>query len=235
MAMTDPKVIIALDHETDHQALEFIEKLDPATCHVKIGSILFTHYGPLLVEKIIARGFRLFLDLKFHDIPQTVAGACREAVKLGVWMVNVHASGGFEMMKAAREAIDFFPSDQRPILLGVTVLTSLNDEDLSAIGYANPVKQTVLHLAQLAHSAGLDGLVCSGMEVQLIRQHLPKEFLLVTPGIRLAEDSPEDQKRLMTPQAAIAAGANYLVIGRSITRSPNPQTILDKLTNTTSL
>jgi orotidine-5'-phosphate decarboxylase len=224
--MISPKIIVALDHTTDQQALDFLLQLDPKLCRIKIGSILFTHYGPTLIEKIIQRGFSVFLDLKFHDIPQTVAGACYAAAELGVWMVNVHISGGAAMLAAAREALQNFPSAHRPWLIGVTVLTSLNDEDLAAVGFAERVEQSVVKLARLAKTAGLDGVVCSGHEAVLLRQQFPKDFLLVVPGIRLPGDAQEDQKRLMTPQQALQAGADYLVIGRSITRADNPQQAL---------
>lgn len=227
--MKNPRIIIALDHDTDQQALAFLQELDPRQCRVKIGSILFTHYGPPLLEKILQRGFSLFLDLKFHDIPQTVAGACRAAAELGVWMINVHVSGGHEMMIAAREAVQKFPAAKRPLLIGVTVLTSLDDQDLTAIGYRDHVEETVLRFARMAQESGLDGVVCSAHEAVLLRQHFPKDFLLVVPGIRLADGAHADQKRVMTPQAAVAAGADYLVIGRAITHNPQPQEVLAKI------
>lgn len=224
-----PRIIVALDYATEQEVLNFLPKLDPKLCRVKIGSTLFTHYGPALLEKISQRGFSIFLDLKFHDIPQQVAGACRAAAELGVWMVNVHVSGGLAMMQAAREAIQKFPAAQRPLLIGVTVLTSLNDSDLAQISYALPVAITVEHFAKLAARAQLDGVVCSAHEAACLRLTLPPEFLLVTPGIRLPEDSADDQKRLMTPEAAFAAGANYLVVGRSITQAKDPQRTLSHI------
>lgn len=227
---TNSQIIVALDHASDEEALSFLSQLDPHLCRIKIGSILFTHYGPPLLEKIMKQGFSLFLDLKFHDIPQTVAGACRFAGELGVWMVNVHVSGGLAMMEAAREALQAFPGDHRPLLIGVTVLTSLDDADLSAIGFRNPASETVLNLAHLAKQGGLDGIVCSAQEINLIRNQISDNFLLVTPGIRLAEEAHFDQKRVMTPQAALAAGADYIVIGRSITQARNPNQILKNLT-----
>jgi orotidine-5'-phosphate decarboxylase len=224
-----PKIIVALDHATEQEALDFLSQLDPALCRIKIGSILFTHYGPSLLQKIIQHGFSVFLDLKFHDIPQTVAGACRAAAELGVWMVNVHISGGCAMLEAAREALQPFPQSSRPLLIGVTVLTSLNDQDLQKIGYSTPVEATVLKFAKMAYEAGLDGIVCSAQEAALLRRNLPRDFLLVIPGIRLETDALEDQKRVMTPRAAIAAGADYLVIGRSITHAKNPRQVLTKI------
>lgn len=229
-----PSIIVALDHATKQQALNFLPELDPELCRIKIGSILFTHYGPSLIKKIKQRGFSVFLDLKFHDIPQTVAGACRAAAELGVWMVNVHISGGREMMRAAREAIQAFPAQKRPLLIGVTVLTSLNDLDLSLIGYSEPVSTTVLHFAKLAHAAGLDGVVCSAHEVACLRENLPRDFLLVVPGIRLPEEAIGDQKRVMTPHAACAAGADYLVIGRPITQAAYPQIVLSEMASIVS-
>lgn len=224
------KIIVALDHATDKAALDLLAKLDPALCQIKIGSILFTHYGPQLLKKISDNGFKVFLDLKFHDIPQTVAGACLAAAQLGVWMVNVHVSGGLEMMTAAREAIQAFSDEKRPLLIGVTVLTSLNEQDLLTIGYQDNPAGIVLRFAQLAHDAGLDGVVCSAQEAETLRAHLPQNFLLVVPGIRLPGDPQADQKRIMTPQAAIAAGADYLVIGRPITQAKNPQQTLTEIT-----
>ncbi len=230
----EPNIIVALDHPTEQAALDFLAKLNPALCRIKIGSILFTHYGPSLLEKIKQRGFSIFLDLKFHDIPQTVAGACRSAAEIGVWMVNIHVSGGLAMMMAAREAVDKFPINQRPLLIGVTILTSLDDQDLSLIGYQDNTAAMVLRFAKLAHQAGLDGVVCSPQEITLLRANLPQDFLLVVPGIRLAGDKAEDQKRTMTPQAAFAARADYLVIGRSITQSKSPQDTLSQISTSAS-
>jgi orotidine-5'-phosphate decarboxylase len=224
-----PPIIVALDHATDQEALSYLDRLDPSLCRVKIGSILFTHYGPSLLEKIRHRGFDIFLDLKFHDIPQTVAGACLAAAEMGVWMVNLHIAGGLSMMTAAREALAQFPISKRPLLIGVTILTSLDESDLAMIGYSGDAASMVLRFAQLAHRAGLDGVVCSAQEATVLRSQLPKDFLLVTPGIRLPNDPAGDQKRIMTPAAAFAAGADYLVIGRSLTQSKNPQQILSEI------
>jgi orotidine-5'-phosphate decarboxylase len=224
-----PPIIVALDHATEEEALNFLPELDPALCHVKIGSILFTHYGPSLLHKIMQRGFRIFLDLKFHDIPQTVAGACRAAADLGVWMVNVHVAGGPSMLAAAHEALQSYPVHQRPLLIGVTVLTSLNDDDLNIIGYQDNAAGMVIRFAKLACEAGLDGIVCSAQEARLLREHLPPDFLLVVPGIRLATDEQGDQKRVMSPRDALAAGADYLVIGRPITQSADPRQVLSQI------
>lgn len=227
MVAKSPQIIIALDHGSDREILECLAKFNPTQCRVKIGSILFTRYGPPLLEKIISLGFSLFLDLKFHDIPQTVAGACQAAAELGVWMLNVHAAGGLAMMKQAYQAIQAYPAAKRPLLIAVTILTSLNEQDLQAIGYQENPAEMVLRLARLAHQAGLDGVVCSAHEVASLRAHLPAEFLLIVPGIRpLADLSVDDQKRVMTPKAAIAVGADYLVIGRPITQAQNPQQVL---------
>jgi orotidine-5'-phosphate decarboxylase len=228
----DPRLVIALDHSNEEEALNFLNQLDPNLCRVKIGSILFTHYGPSLLEKIMRKGFSIFLDLKFHDIPQTVAGACRSSAELGVWMLNVHVSGGLAMMNAAREALQAFPQARRPLLIGVTVLTSLTENDLSAIGFRLSAAETVLNMAHLAKRGGLDGIVCSAQEAGLIRRELGPQFLLVTPGIRLAGDASEDQKRIATPEVALAAGADYLVIGRSFTKSPHPRRLLEALSAT---
>lgn len=224
-----PYIIVALDHSTKQQALDFLSELDPKRCRVKIGSILFTQYGPSLLHKIMRKGFSLFLDLKFHDIPQTVAGACRSAAELGVWMVNVHICGGPAMLAAAHAAIQAYPAESRPLLIGVTVLTSLSDQDLHILGYPHNVMETVLRFAEMAHNAGLDGVVCSAREASLLRRHLPKNFLLVVPGIRLESDAQVDQKRIMTPDEAFAAGADYLVIGRSITQSLKPSQTLAQI------
>lgn len=230
----DPKIIVALDHGDEQTILNLAKQLDPHLCRIKIGSILFTEYGPALLEKIKQLGFAIFLDLKFHDIPQTVAGACRAAAQLGVWMVNIHISGGLEMMIAAREAIETVPAERRPLLIGVSILTSLNDHDLKTLGYSEPVAETVLHFSQLAQTARLDGLVCSAHELNLLRKTVPDHFLLVVPGIRLPEDALGGQKRVMTPEQAFRAGADYLVIGRPFTQSPNPHQLLTMLTRTTA-
>lgn len=222
----DPKIIVALDYATDQEVFDFLPKLDPKLCRIKIGSVLFTHYGPALLAKIQQHGFSVFLDLKFHDIPQTVAGACRAAADLGVWMVTVHAAGGLAMLLAACQSINRFPIKNRPLLIGVTVLTSLNDQDLSEIGYQEDAAGMVLRFAKLAHQAALDGVVCSAQEAEMLRRHLPRDFLLIVPGIRLPDDAVNDQKRTMTPPAAIAAGADYLVIGRPITQAQHPQQTL---------
>lgn len=226
-AATSPYVIVALDFPDEQTTMAFVSRLDPALCAVKVGKELFTATGRNLVEKLVTRGFQVFLDLKFHDIPNTVAQACKIAAQTGVWMVDVHAVGGRRMMSAAREAIESY--SQRPLLIGVTVLTSMEATDLTEIGINVPPQDQVLRLAQLTRDAGLDGVVCSAQEATLLRQHIEPPFCLVTPGIRLAGDDSGDQRRVMTPQAAITAGADYLVIGRSITRAADPMAALHQV------
>ena len=223
----EKRIIVALDFDTAKQALELLACVDPALCRVKIGKELFTACGPSLVKDVCALGFDVFLDLKFHDIPNTVASAVRVAANMGVWMVNVHASGGLVMMERARQALDSFGSD-RPLLVGVTVLTSMAKPDLEQIGVqANPEEQ-VSKLAFLSRDAGLDGVVCSAAETRVLRAQLPDEFCLVTPGIRRAEDASEDQKRVVGPAEAISSGSSYLVIGRPITRAESPEIALQE-------
>lgn len=217
---SDPRVIVALDYPAAAPALEFASRVDPSLCRLKVGKELFVSAGPQLVEKLAGQGFDVFLDMKFHDIPNTVAQACKAAAQLGVWMVNVHASGGRKMMSAAREALESLP--QRPLLIGVTVLTSMGAEDLAEIGLALDPAVQVERLARLAKDSGLDGVVCSAQEASQLKAACGKEFKLITPGIRPAQASLDDQNRVMTPQAAIAAGSDYLVIGRPITQSADP-------------
>lgn len=215
----DPRVIVALDYPNAEAALAFADRVDASLCRLKVGKELFTSAGPQLVEKLVGRGFDVFLDLKFHDIPNTVAQACKAAAQLGVWMVNVHTLGGRRMMETTREVLDALP--QRPLLIGVTVLTSMNEADLAEIGLPAPAIQ-VERLARLAKASGLDGVVCSAQESALLKVACGKDFKLVTPGIRPASASLDDQNRVMTPEAAMAAGSDYLVIGRPITQSTDP-------------
>jgi len=229
---TDPKIIIALDYADKESAITMAKQLSPQLCRIKIGKELFVNTGPQLVEEIAKMGFDIFLDLKFHDIPNTVAGACRAAANLGVWMVNVHASGGIKMMEAAREAIA--NSSHKPLLIAVTILTSLDNIALKEIGYHLDTQQQVLRLAKLAKQAGLDGIVCSPLETQLIRSEITqaendKEFLLVTPGVRPKGSKVNDQSRIMTPNQALESGSNYLVIGRPITAVENPLKALEQI------
>lgn len=215
------KLIVALDYENKDEALDLIDQLDPNSCAVKIGNEMFTLWGPVFVTQVINRGFKVFLDLKFHDIPNTVARACKAAAELGVWMLNVHASGGLEMMQAAVNALEPYKKD-RPILIAVTVLTSFSESDLNNIGVDKPIVSQVGNLAQLANTAGLDGVVCSAHEVKKIKELCGEQFLTVTPGIRLPGNAADDQSRIMTPRQAIEEGSDYLVIGRPITRAAYP-------------
>lgn len=216
----DAKIIIALDYSSAAPALVLAEQLNPSWCRLKVGKELFTACGPALLEKLMRLGFDIFLDLKFHDIPNTTAQACKAAASLGVWMVNVHALGGRKMLQAARAAIPI--NAQAPKLIAVTMLTSIGQEDLLDIGIASTPAEMVLRLATLSRDCGLDGVVCSAQEASLLRQHCGADFCLVTPGIRPAQASLDDQSRVMTPQAALQAGASYLVIGRPITQAPDP-------------
>ncbi|HET8609338.1 MAG TPA: orotidine-5'-phosphate decarboxylase [Burkholderiales bacterium] len=225
--MNGSRIIVALDFPDAEPARALSRKLDPKLCRVKVGKQLFGAAGPALVRELTDAGFDVFLDLKYHDIPNTVAGACRAAVAAGAWMINVHALGGRAMLDAARAAIDGAP--RRALLLAVTVLTSMNDTDLDDVGIPGSVNDTVLRLATLAQSCGLDGVVCSAREAPLLRRHCGPDFVLVTPGIRLAQDAAGDQKRVVTPGAAVAAGADYLVIGRSITQAVDPLAALHRI------
>jgi len=218
--MNDPKIIVALDYPEAAPALALVGRLQPSLCRLKVGKELFTATGPVLLEQLMQRGFEIFLDLKFHDIPNTAAQACKAAASLGVWMVNVHALGGRKMLEAAREAIA--QSAQQPRLIAVTLLTSMAQQDLADIGIAATPAEMVLRLASLARDSGLDGVVCSAQEAALLRRQCGDEFCLVTPGIRPAQASLDDQSRVMTPLAALQAGASYLVIGRPITKAVDP-------------
>ncbi|HCS27683.1 MAG TPA: orotidine-5'-phosphate decarboxylase [Spongiibacteraceae bacterium] len=218
---SDSPIIVALDFPTSAQALGLAELLDPALCRVKVGKELFTREGPVLVKALTNAGFEVFLDLKFHDIPNTVAAAVRAAAELGVWMVNVHASGGPRMMDAAREALQGMGS-HAPLLTAVTVLTSMEQAELTAIGVTRSLQEQVEALAGLAKDCGLDGVVCSANEAGALRKALGNDFLLVTPGIRPANTEHGDQRRVASPREALEQGSDYLVIGRPITRSEEP-------------
>ncbi|TNF35452.1 MAG: orotidine-5'-phosphate decarboxylase [Gammaproteobacteria bacterium] len=218
----DPRVIVALDYPSADAALALADQLDPSQCRLKVGKELFTSAGPEVVKALHARGFGVFLDLKFHDIPNTVAGAVSVAANLGVWMVNVHALGGRKMMQAAHEARQGSPT----LLTAVTVLTSHSAGDLAEIGLGSDPQAAVSALAALAMDAGLDGLVCSAQEARMLRQQLGPRPLLVTPGIRPAGSAAGDQSRVMTPVEALQSGVNYLVIGRPITQADNPASVL---------
>lgn len=225
--VADPKIIVALDYQDASSALDLVQRLDPALCRLKVGKELFTAAGPQLIDELHKHNFSVFLDLKFHDIPNTVAKACLAASNLGVWMLNVHASGGVEMMKAASEAVR--SSQSKPLLIAVTVLTSMNQAALSRVGVQTPLAEHVLNLARLTQESGLAGVVCSAQEAPLLRKHLGAEFCLVTPGIRPKNAKQDDQSRIVTPEDAIKLGSSYLVIGRPITQAENPQKMLVQL------
>ncbi|MET0104759.1 MAG: orotidine-5'-phosphate decarboxylase [Sedimenticola sp.] len=220
----DPRIIVALDFPAEAPALELVSSLDPSLCRLKVGKEMFTRLGPAFVEKLAARGFDIFLDLKFHDIPNTVAAACAAAADLGVWMMNVHASGGRKMMETARDRLEGL--SQRPLLIGVTILTSMGEEDIAEVGYSGTPADNVSRLARLADASGLDGIVCSPLEASVVRPDVSDDFLLVTPGVRPAFASTDDQKRIMTPRNALENGADMLVIGRPITAAADPMEAL---------
>lgn len=222
-------VIVALDFANAESTLDFVQQLNPNLCQLKIGKELFTATGRYLVEQLVLQGYQVFLDLKYHDIPNTVASACKVAADMGVWMVDIHASGGRRMMEAAAEAVS--NCSQPPLLIAVTVLTSMTQAELAEIGLNLPIEEVVMRLAELTRQSGLDGVVCSAQEASLLRQQLGEEFLLVTPGIRLHDAIEDDQRRIMAPKAALAAGSSYLVMGRPITRSENPAEVLQQINN----
>ena len=220
MTTVKSNVIVALDYDNKHSALTLADRLDPKYCRVKVGKELFTAAGPAVVKELFDRSFDVFLDLKFHDIPNTVAKALSAAADLGVWMANVHASGGSRMMSAAKQALGNSGSDM--LLIGVTVLTSMDTSDLEEVGIKRTLSDQVLHLASMTKDSGLDGVVCSAQEARTLKESLGKDFKLVTPGIRLANSAADDQRRIVTPADAMALGSDYLVIGRPITQSADP-------------
>lgn len=231
-APAEPKVIVALDFAAAAAALALVDRLDPGACALKVGNELFVAAGPEPVQQLVARGFRVFLDLKFYDIPNTVAQACAAAARLGVWMVNVHAAGGRAMLGAAHAALVKTAEERAvppPLLIAVTALTSLGAADVAEIGYAEAPEALALRLARLAAECGLDGVVCAALEAPALRRALGPHFKLVTPGIRPAGSDPGDQARVVTPEAAIANGADYLVIGRPITRAVDPAAELARI------
>lgn len=221
------RVIVALDFPDAPTALAMAARLDPKLCRVKVGKELFVAAGPSVVERLNERGFEVFLDLKFHDIPNTVAGACRSAVRLGVWMLNVHASGGEAMLNAARDAVE--GAAKRPLLIAVTILTSLSSAELAAVGFSGSADENVERLARLTQRCGLDGVVCSAQEATRLRAACGPAFKLVTPGIRLPEDAKGDQSRVVTPAEGVRLGADYLVIGRPVTQAKDPRATLESI------
>jgi orotidine-5'-phosphate decarboxylase len=222
--VNDSKIVVALDYPTAKIANEFVERVDADLCKLKVGKELFTAEGPDFVSGLINKGFDVFLDLKFHDIPNTVANACSVAADLGVWMVNVHALGGRKMMTAASQALA--NKSNPPLLIAVTILTSMGAEDLADIGLSGEPADNVARLAGLTEECGLDGVVCSPKEVAMLREQCATDFKLVTPGIRPVDSNTGDQKRIMTPADAIRTGSSYLVIGRPITQAADPMAAL---------
>lgn len=226
-AITSP-ILVALDYADKNAALAFVDNIDPRDCRLKVGKEMFTLFGPQFVRELQQRQFEIFLDLKFHDIPNTAAHAVAAAADLGVWMVNVHASGGARMMTAAREALQPFGKDA-PLLIAVTVLTSMEAEDLRGIGIELSPADYAERLALLTKECGLDGVVCSAHEATRLKVSCGQAFKLVTPGIRPAGSSAGDQRRIMTPVEAVKAGVDYMVIGRPITQSPEPAATLREI------
>ena len=225
--MADQRIVVALDVSTATELRELVKQIPNTHCRVKIGKELFTSIGPLAIEICHDAGLEVFLDLKFHDIPNTCAKAVRAAARWGVWMTNVHCSGGTDMMRAAREILE--GESHRPLLIGVTVLTSMSGSGLQELGVSRDLESQVDHLAGLANASGLDGVVCSAQETQRLRQSLGTDFCLVTPGIRPSWAEADDQTRIVTPKDAIANGSDYLVIGRPITASDHPETAITRI------
>lgn len=228
--MTESPLIVALDYPDLTSALKMADQLDPQRCRLKVGKELFTRCGPQVLNALHQRNFKVFLDLKYHDIPHTVGRACAAAAELGVWMLNVHSLGGGDMMQAARTAVG--THKDAPLLIGVTLLTSMDERTFSQIGFSGTIQQTVLSLAQLAADSGLDGVVCSAHEATTLKKQRGSGFTLVTPGIRPAGSDKADQQRTMTPQAALNAGSDYLVIGRPITSAADPMLALAEIEKT---
>jgi len=224
------RLIVALDFPSEHSALALVDSLDPTLCRLKVGKELFTRAGPGLIRELHARGFEVFLDLKFHDIPNTTSAAVAAAADLGIWMLNVHASGGEKMMVACRERLEAF-GEERPLLIAVTVLTSMSAEDLAGVGVNSSPEQQVSRLATLTRNCGLDGVVCSAQEAPLLKREQGEDFKLVTPGIRPASAAKDDQQRVMTPADAITSGSDYLVVGRPITQAESPLAALQAIHN----
>jgi orotidine-5'-phosphate decarboxylase len=224
-------LIVALDYPTPAEALALARRLSPSLCQVKVGKELFTAGGPQVVDDLMTLGFDVFVDLKYHDIPNTVAGACRAATKLGAWMINVHAAGGRRMLEAAVDAVakNTLPGREKPILIAVTMLTSLGADELPEIGLEADTNAVVSRYAALSHAAGMDGVVCSAQEATWLKSRFGAAFQLITPGIRLADDAKGDQTRVVTPVDAIKMGSDYLVIGRSVTGAKDPVATLEAI------
>lgn len=231
MKQTSP-VIVALDFPSEAETMQLVDQLEPSLCRLKIGKELFTRCGPALVKRLVEKNFDVFLDLKYHDIPNTVAQACLAAAELGVWMLNVHALGGEKMMQAAKQVLtDNFPDNEAPLLIAVTWLTSSGQAELDALGIEATPEQMVSRLATMTQNAGLDGVVCSAQEAPVLRRVMRDDFILVTPGIRLAGAQKDDQCRVVTPEKAIEQGSSYLVIGRPITQAKDPCKVLRTIIN----
>ena len=222
-----PKLFIAIDQNDINKAKELIQKLPSQMCGIKVGKELFTACGPEIIQWIQEKGFKVFLDLKYHDIPNTVEKACFVASKMGVSILNVHALGGIDMMLAAKEGVD--KSNNNPYLIAVTLLTSMDSDGLKSIGFTSNVDKQILNLAKNASQAKMNGIVCSAKDIVNIKDVLPERFLYVTPGIRLSSSAKDDQKRISTPFEAIKSGSNILVIGRPITQAKNPEAVLNQI------
>ena len=221
-----PKLFIAIDQNDINKAKELIQKLPQEMCGIKVGKELFTACGPEIIQWIQEKGFKVFLDLKYHDIPNTVKKACFVASKMGVSILNVHALGGIDMMLAAKEGVD--KSNNNPYLIAVTLLTSMDSNGLKDIGFTSTVNKQILNLAKIASQAKMDGIVCSAKDIINIKSELPESFLYVTPGIRLSSGK-DDQKRVTSPIDAVKMGSNILVIGRPITQAKNPEAVLNEI------
>ncbi len=228
------KLILALDFSNEAQALTLIDQISPSECGLKVGSEMFTLLGSKFIHTLVRRDFKVFLDLKFHDIPTTVARACCACAELGVWMINVHAAGGIAMMQAARKAIDAY-QENRPLLIAVTALTSMQSTDLAAIGYTSTVQDYVVTMARFAYQSQLDGVVCSALEVSRIKSIYGSSFLTITPGIRRVDEDCHDQVRVVSPSQAIQSGSDFLVIGRAITKAPDPLKAFHEIVSLTKL
>lgn len=222
-----PNIFVAIDQDDINKAKEIIQNLTPEICGIKVGKELFTACGPGIIDWIQEKGFKVFLDLKYHDIPNTVKKACFLASKMGVSILNIHALGGKDMMLAAREGVD--KSENNPYLIAVTLLTSLDSKALTEIGFNSTINEQIIRLAKSASESKIDGVVCSANDITNLKNILPKKFLYVTPGIRYGNETKDDQKRIATPTEAIKKGSNILVIGRTITQAKNPQKILKKI------